>query len=160
MDLEDGILEGKVLIWTSDKQGKLGFGGSISVDGISSGLHEITLSAKDKNGNINNDSIHLLIYPIPPIAIAEETDQQDNMQNTIGLNGTSSLDSGHITYQWEIVSKPNQSNATIINPNLAEPRLVTDLAGTYFIQLFVKDDTGLTSTDSVIINNSQDTDKK
>lgn len=160
LDLEDEILDGKVLIWTSNKQGKLGFGHSISVDGLSPGLHEITLSARDKNGNINHDSIHLLIYPIPPIAIAEEADQQDNMQNTVGLNATSSLGSSHISYQWEIVSKPNQSNATIINPNLAKPRLVTDLAGTYVIDLIVKDITGLTGTDRVIINNNQDTNKK
>jgi len=159
LDLDE-ILDRKALVWTSNKQGNIGFGHSISVDGLSPGLHEITLSARDKNGNINYDSVNLLIYPIPPIAIAEDTNQQDNKQNTVGLNGTSSLGSGHITYQWEIVSKPNQSNATIINPNLAEPRLVTDLAGTYVIQLFVKDDTGLTSTDSFRINTTQDTDKK
>ena len=158
-DLEDGMLEGKVLIWTSDKQGNLGFGHSISVDGLSPGLHEITLSAKDKNGNINKDAIHMLIYPIPPIAFAE-IDQQDKMQNKVGLNGTKSIGSGQITYQWDIVSKPNQSNATIINPNLAEPHVVTDLAGTYAIELIVKDDTGLRATDRLIINNIQDRDKK
>ena len=52
-DLEDGLLDGRSLRWSSDKQGNLGFGRSISVDGLSPGLHEITLSAMDTIGNIN-----------------------------------------------------------------------------------------------------------
>jgi hypothetical protein len=149
LDLEDGMLEGNALTWASDKQGTLGFGPSISFDELSPGLHEITLSARDTNGNMSNDSIRLQIYPIPSIAVAE-IEQDHIAQNIVPLNGTMSAGSGQITYQWNIVSKPNQSNATIINPNSAEPRLVTDLNGTYSIQLMTRDDTGLTAIDQIV----------
>jgi hypothetical protein len=86
---------------------------------------------------------------VPSIAVAE-IEQDDIVQNIVPLNGTKSAGSGQITYQWDIVSKPNQSNATIINPTSAEPRLVTDLNGTYSIQLMTKDDTGLTAIDQII----------
>jgi hypothetical protein len=149
LDLEEGMLEGNALTWTSDKQGILGFGNSISSDELSPGLHEITLSSRDTNGNMSNDIIRLLIYPVPSIAVAE-IEQDNTVQNIVPLNGTKSIGSGQITYQWDIVSKPNQSNATIINPNSAEPRLVTDLNGTYSIQLLTKDDTGLTAIDNIV----------
>ena len=82
LDLEDELLDGRALGWSSDRQGKLGFGRSILVDGLSPGLHKITLSAKDKNGNINASSIHLLIFPIPPISTAGP-DQQNKIGSTI-----------------------------------------------------------------------------
>ena len=95
------MLEGNALTWTSDKQGILGFGHSISFDELSPGLHEVTLSARDRNGNISNDSIRLQIYPVPSIAIAE-IEQDDIAQNIVPLNGTKSAGSGQITYQWDI----------------------------------------------------------
>jgi hypothetical protein len=149
LDLEEGMLEGEALTWTSDKQGILGFGHSISFDKFSPGLHEVTLSVSDRDGNMSSDSIRLLVNPVPSIAVAE-IEQDDIVQNIVPLNGTKSAGSGQITYQWDIVSKPNQSNATIINPTSAEPRLVTDLNGTYSIQLMTKDDTGLTAIDQII----------
>ena len=88
LDIEDELLDGRALGWSSDRQGKLGFGRSILVDGLSPGLHKITLSAKDKNGNINASSIHLLIFPIPPISTAGP-DQQNKIGSTIQLNGSS-----------------------------------------------------------------------
>jgi hypothetical protein len=151
LDLEDGLLDGRALTWSSDKQGKLGIGRSILVDGLSPGLHEITLTAKDKSGNVNASSIRLTIFPIPPVAVAGP-DQQAKTGSTIHLNGNQSTGSGHISYQWAIISKPINSRATIIKSHSTEPLLVTDLKGTYVIQLFVKDDTGFGATDRMSVN--------
>lgn len=53
-DLEDGTLDGKALEWTSNLQGFLGNGKSLSKTGLNMGVHNVTLTARDSNGAITN----------------------------------------------------------------------------------------------------------
>lgn len=49
-DLEDGILDGASLAWSSDRQGALGNGTTLPTNALSSGLHRITLTVNDSSG--------------------------------------------------------------------------------------------------------------
>ena len=60
-DKEDGPLTGNSLIWTSDKDGQLGTGGSFSTDILSSGIHNVTLTATDANSAKNSATVTIQV---------------------------------------------------------------------------------------------------
>jgi uncharacterized repeat protein (TIGR01451 family) len=49
-DLEDGILDGASLAWSSDRQGALGNGTTLPTNSLNPGLHTITLMVNDSSG--------------------------------------------------------------------------------------------------------------
>lgn len=57
-DAEDGSLKGESLIWSSSRDGRLGTGTRVSAR-LSQGLHTITLSARDSDGNVTSASIEV-----------------------------------------------------------------------------------------------------
>jgi hypothetical protein len=61
IDLEDGNLEGSDLQWSSNKDGALGSGASLIVPKLSLGLHTITLTGKDSDGNSVVASVQLYV---------------------------------------------------------------------------------------------------
>lgn len=63
IDAEDGVLGGPALVWTSDVQGDLGTGVSISAALTTTGTHLITLTVTDSDGNTDAESITLNIVP-------------------------------------------------------------------------------------------------
>lgn len=60
-DLEDGSLPDTALHWSSDKQGSLGIGPSLGLVSLTSGLHVITLTAMDSNGQTATASVPVYI---------------------------------------------------------------------------------------------------
>lgn len=68
-DLEDGLLDGQMLQWSSDKQGALGSGRSLAVTGLVPGTHEITLTATDMSGAAGKASIVVQITPVIPTIV-------------------------------------------------------------------------------------------
>ncbi len=60
-DATDGMLTGASIHWSSDRQGALGQGSSLAVDGFVPGTHAITATATDSGGNMASDSISLLV---------------------------------------------------------------------------------------------------
>ncbi len=60
-DLEDGPLGAESLSWSSDRDGVLGAGGELALSNLSPGLHEITLTATDSDGNQATASISLFV---------------------------------------------------------------------------------------------------
>jgi hypothetical protein len=62
-DDEDGPLSGSALEWRSNIDGTIGSGSSIVTSALSAGIHEITLTAKDSEGEI---------YTTPPVMITNE----------------------------------------------------------------------------------------
>ena len=60
-DMEDGTLPDISLAWSSDKQGDLGTGSSLPVANLQPGLHTITLTATDSNGNTGQSTVHVYI---------------------------------------------------------------------------------------------------
>lgn len=60
-DPEDGALSGSSLTWSSDVDGQLGTGTSVTVSSLSEGTHEITLEAEDSAGATATASIAVVI---------------------------------------------------------------------------------------------------
>jgi beta-lactam-binding protein with PASTA domain len=64
-DPDDGMLSGTELAWSSDIQGPLGWGGSLTVT-LMPGVHTITLTATDSDGNSISTSETITIAYDPP----------------------------------------------------------------------------------------------
>jgi hypothetical protein len=58
-DLQDGLLSGGALQWSSDRQGVLGYGRSLAVTGLVPGKHTIILAATNSRGKIGQASVKL-----------------------------------------------------------------------------------------------------
>ena len=70
-DPEDGDLTGALFVWTSDIDGQLGTGGSISTI-LSAGTHNIVLTASDSHQNQGSSSLSVIVIapiPVGPVAL-------------------------------------------------------------------------------------------
>jgi len=85
-----------------------------------------------------------------PVANAGE-DVSLNELSSVDLDGSGSsdLDGDELTFLWQIVSKPSDSNANITNPNTAIASFTPDVVGEYLISLAVTD--GKSSADIDVI---------
>ena len=70
------ILEDDSLVWSSDKDGIIGSGQAIDVRSLSSGVHMITLTARDSKGNSGADFIAIKISQ-------EGDDDGDKIENNV-----------------------------------------------------------------------------
>ena len=59
-DVEDGILSGKSLVWTSDREGLIGTGESFGTK-LSSGSHIITLTVIDIDGEMGTTQVTVIV---------------------------------------------------------------------------------------------------
>jgi len=87
------------------------------------------------------------VATIIPIAVAT-----DNLVGTIDeattLDGTGSYDPGSVlidSYEWVLLSKPPDSEATLTGPTTATPSLVPDVVGSYRVRLKVTTEDGRVS---------------
>jgi beta propeller repeat protein/parallel beta-helix repeat protein len=73
---------------------------------------------------------------------------------TVYINGSGSTDpdGDALSYQWNIISKPQGSSALLSNPTSINPTLTPDMVGEYIIQLIVNDGTLSSQADTAIIN--------
>lgn len=60
-DREDGVLPGTALTWTDARQGVLGHGVQLRVQGLSFGEHLITLTASDTDGQTGTTSMRIFV---------------------------------------------------------------------------------------------------
>jgi hypothetical protein len=83
-DREDGSLQNdSSLIWSSDKQGKLGNGSWLTVSNLTLGIHKITLTAKDSDGSEKNSTNFIrVVDPLKTSGITIATNP--NMLDRIG----------------------------------------------------------------------------
>ncbi|RMD82315.1 MAG: hypothetical protein D6820_03875 [Lentisphaerae bacterium] len=63
-DAEDGTLSGSSLVWTSDLDGRLGTGASITTNTLSVGTHVITLTATDSSGLTGTATVTITIRAV------------------------------------------------------------------------------------------------
>lgn len=89
-DPEDGVLSGASLVWTSDLDGLLGSGESVTVDGLSIGVHTITLTATDSNGSLDVRAITVPVTNnLPTATITGPTGESGFAAGTpVELTGT------------------------------------------------------------------------
>jgi hypothetical protein len=76
----------------------------------------------------------------PPVANAGPP-QIVTVGATVQLDGSGSTDSdgNPLTYQWSLISVPQNSTAKLSNPAIVNPTFVADLPGQYVAQLIVND---------------------
>ena len=60
-DREDGPISAENIVWSSDRNGRLGTGVSVSTKSLSPGLHLIRLIARDSQGMMGTDNVPVLI---------------------------------------------------------------------------------------------------
>ena len=65
-DPEDGVLTNTSLVWTSDKNGVIGFGNEFSDANLSVGRHNITLRVNDTLDQINTSIVSIFISSTQP----------------------------------------------------------------------------------------------
>lgn len=65
-DPEDGSLTGGALVWSSDVDGQLGTGTSVTVSSLATGDHAVTLEATDSDGATASDQISVAVTSDTP----------------------------------------------------------------------------------------------
>ena len=89
--------------------------------------------------------------PEPPVAHAG-SDQIVQLWTNVYLDGSLSSDPENSTlfYEWEIVSKPAESDTTLSDAAYVNPSFTTDFPGDYVIELVVTNSFGLSSAPSTV----------
>ncbi|KAF0807170.1 putative lipoprotein [Alcanivorax xiamenensis] len=86
----------------------------------------------------------------PPIAKVELTGVGTaiGIGQTVNLDGEGSTDpdDNRLTYHWELISRPDGSEASLSKTDTAFPSFVADKAGPYHVELVVTDSHGFSST--------------
>ena len=117
------------------------------------GQYELQLVVTDEAGNVSApDSVLISNLNEAPTAIAGQ-DIVVQVLATVQLDGSGSFDpeGDPLTYQWQIISAPVGSAATLTNAALVTPQFIPNIIGEFVIALTVSDPIGEGSTDSVSI---------
>jgi len=80
-------------------------------------------------------------------------DQQVDQGTDVTLDGSSSSDADGdtLTYQWHMISKPDGSDAVLVQADTAHPLFTADMSGDYIIELVVNDGQTDSTADRVVI---------
>ncbi|MEM7232247.1 MAG: hypothetical protein AAF517_08740, partial [Planctomycetota bacterium] len=138
-DVDDGDLDGGSLRWTSDRDGDLGSGRSVSATGLSPGIHAVTLEATDSSGQTGSDWIRVDVDRVRPVAVISGPSRASR-DEMVQLSGALSRGRA-LEYEWRLVRKPDGSTASAVSTG-ATARFLADRLGIYVIQLTTTDSGG------------------
>jgi hypothetical protein len=119
------------------------------------GTYVVTLIVND--GKLNSSPAIITITAaainLPPTGNAG-ANQNIITGTTATLDASASSDPNRdpLTYNWQLVSRPTDSSATLIKANEVKPTFVADKAGTYVAQLQVNDGKAISELSYVTIN--------
>jgi len=104
------------------------------------GTYIISINVKDTYGYVESATVTIVVENTAPVANAGPN-QNIRLENVAQLDGNSSYDADgdSITYHWSLISKPNGSTATLSSQNTVNPVFLTDVMGTYIVQLTTND---------------------
>ncbi len=114
-DLEDGLLPPSSLHWSSDRDGILGGGATLSAT-LTVGTHLITLNGFDSNGNSAHDQVVVIVLSDFDGDGIPDADEPDNFWNpndaSMVISGVTKLD-----YSLGITSPPAGTPGLAVNPS-------------------------------------------
>ncbi|MCL6613769.1 MAG: PKD domain-containing protein [Firmicutes bacterium] len=101
-------------------------------DGTAKGYDTVTIRAKSETGETPGND--------PPVANAG-ADQNVTVGQLVTLDGSGSTDPDDdpLTYLWEMLSRPADSQATLTGATTVNPSFTPDKDGAYIVQLTVSD---------------------
>ena len=150
-DSEDGTLSGASLVWSSDKDGQIGTGGSVSSSGLSVNSHTITLTATDSGGASDAATVSITIEAATTANVAP------SVSITSPADGVSYTEGESISFTADVSDSDGSVSSTVWDFGDSSSSLVSstshsyDSAGTYTVTLTVTDDEGSSSQGSVSI---------
>ena len=152
-DPEDGNLAGGELVWTSSLDGEIGSGTPTNENGLTIGVHTITLTATDSDGASGTDQITVTISAAPnlsPTATISVPSQDTTVTQGDAVSlagGGSDPEDGALTgasLQWETAAgSALGSGGTIVRSDLP--------VGANTIRLIASDSDGAADTASVVV---------
>ncbi|EKD47056.1 MAG: PKD protein [uncultured bacterium] len=104
------------------------------------GTYEIELVSKDPWASSEKDTVVVSFANVKPVANAGNN-KSTSEGSTVRLDGTGSSDANNddLSFAWDIVSKPDGSQATISDSTSSVTSLNTDSPGIYIVNLVVND---------------------
>lgn len=124
---------------------------SIFID--SHGPYEIQLIVNDSYDDSEPDTVLLDVLNVKPIADAGP-DQSVYVGDTAVLDGSNSSDADGdpLLYHWNVLSKPDNSQAELTDSESVNPTIQIDELGDYVIQLMVDDTYDVSTPDTVLLS--------
>ncbi|MEP6835505.1 MAG: S8 family serine peptidase [Gemmatimonas sp.] len=146
-DLEDGTLSGTSLVWSSNINGTLGSGASLTTSALSVGTHTITLTAKDSQNATSSTSITLIVKvpnQAPAATITSPTNGLSVVQGTtVTFAGSGSDPEDGALTGASLTWSSNLSGAIGSGASFSTTALSV---GTHVVTLTAKDPQGLIGT--------------
>lgn len=104
------------------------------------GSYTAQLIVNDGDEDSKPDTVIITTLNTRPVAEAG-LEQVVYQGSEVSLDGTSSYDpdGDNISYRWALTTKPEGSQATILNPMTATPKFTVDKTGLFVAQLIVND---------------------
>ena len=105
------------------------------------------------DGKLDSLPMTVTVSTLNSRPLADAGADQTASQSLILLNGTASSDADDdpLSYQWSLLSKPANSQASLNDPAIGKPRFTADYPGFYVSQLIVNDDHLDSNPDTVTI---------
>ena len=122
------------------------------------GAFELSLTVSDGQLSSEEDDVVINVNRLntPPIANAGE-DQDVILNSIVNVNGSASADpdTDQLTYAWQFVKRPDNSQAQFSSPSVVTPSFIADAIGTFELSLTVSDGQLLSEKDNVVITVNQ-----
>ncbi len=116
------------------------------------GSYTFSLVVNDGIDDSEPDFVTINTVNTAPVADAgnDQSVEVGSIANLDG-SGSSDADGDALSYQWNLISRPNGSNASLNNDGSVTPSLTIDKAGSYIAQLIVSDGIENSAPDTVIL---------
>ena len=149
-DPEDGSLAGTALVWSSNVDGVMGTGASITDSSLTAGTHTVTLTGVDSGGLSDSDAIIVVINAVavnlsPNAVLTGPTSADTGVSLTYDASSSADNDGAIVDYAFDF------GDGTVLTGTTATASHVWATAGTWTVTLTVTDDDGATDGDTLTV---------